>query len=303
MNLKIIWITFWKINRVNKKKHEIRLKKKSIPVTLCVINQWFKNNIVFYFQKIEDLTLKSNKNKIFISTFAKILHRAKDIKQQKLIIKMKKIFLIAVGFFAFQAANAQEDASYKPTTGTLTTEVLLTGGLNAANFDLNGGGVKFRYFLKDDLAFRVGLGLDNEKTEAIAGTLTTTKKTAANTVKLGVEKHFAGTNRLSTYGGADLMLGFGKNTTDAIFDNGNYNKLEQKRSGFGVAVFTGADYYIVKKVYLGVEAGLSFMTENLKDAKNSTKVGNVTNTTTTPGSKGNTLATDVFGGVRLGYQF
>lgn len=220
---------------------------------------------------------------------------------------MKKVFLIAVGFFAFQAASAQEEVSYKPTTGTLTTEVGLSGGLNNANFNLNGGNLKFRYFLKDDIAVRVGLGLENSSKEVITGLtpnkITQTDKVSNNTINLGIEKHFAGSNRLSTYAGADLRIGLGKTSNDTDFEGGNYARFEQKKSAFGAAVFTGADYYIVKNVFLGVEAGLSFMSEKLKDGETSVKLGPIATNVTTPGSKGSTIASNVFGGVRIGFQF
>ncbi|SFB22142.1 Outer membrane protein beta-barrel domain-containing protein [Flavobacterium swingsii] len=223
---------------------------------------------------------------------------------------MKKVLLTAVAVFAFGFANAQEGTTtseYKPTKGTVTTEVSLTGGLNAANFNLNDGGVKFRYFLKDDLGLRLGLGIHNDKNEDVIGVTpgmsTETEKNSNLSLKLGAEKHFAGSERLSTYAGADLVIAFGKETFDDVQENGDYDKFEQKNGGFGVNVFTGADYYITKKVFLGVEAGLNFMTNKLKDASNTNKTGAVVTTVSTPGEKGSNLDTNVFGGVRIGFQF
>lgn len=222
---------------------------------------------------------------------------------------MKKGFLLAVGFLAFQAVSAQEKeaSTYKPTAGTVATEVSLVGGLNNADYDLNGGAVKFRYFLKEDLALRIGLGLGSEKTEVISGTepnqLTTTAKNSNTTFKAGIEKHFAGTNKLSTYAGADLIIAMGNTSSEASNQNGNFNNLEQKNSKFGIGVFTGADYYIAPKLFLGVEVGLSFLSSQTKDAEFSNKTGNVTTSSTTPGSKGTDIGTGVNGGIRIGYQF
>jgi hypothetical protein len=220
---------------------------------------------------------------------------------------MKKVFLIALGFFAFQAVSAQESISYKPKKGTLTTEVGLNGGLNNAEIDLNGGVVKFRYFLKDDIALRAGLGLNSSKEEnpftSGGSDGTETIKESDNTVKLGIEKHFSGTNRLSTYAGAELIIGFGKDSEESSLDNGNSTSFEQKSSGFGLGIFSGADYYIAQKVYLGVEAGLAFMTVKTKDAEFSSTSGGVTVSDSTPGSKGSSFETAAFGGIRIGYQF
>lgn len=222
---------------------------------------------------------------------------------------MKKVLLIALGFFAF-TANAQEDVSYKPTTGTVTTEVGLTGGLNNANFNLNGGALKFRYFLKEDLAVRAGLGIDNEK-EEFTSTVNTpftvngvrNTKNSNNSLKLGIEKHFAGSSRLSTYAGADLIVSFGNTSDEIVAENENYIKRNQKNSSFGFAVFTGADYYIAPKVFLGVEAGLNFISEKTKEGDLSTKQGNNFTDTKIAESKGSDFASNVFGGIRIGFQF
>ncbi|NRS89301.1 hypothetical protein HNQ02_002227 [Flavobacterium sp. 7E] len=222
---------------------------------------------------------------------------------------MKKVFLIVVGIFAFQVASAQDGTgnSYKPTEGTVTTEVSLVGGLNNANFNLNGGALKFRYFLKEDLALRASLGIASQKDEVVTGInpneTTTTDKSSSTTFKAGIEKHFAGTNRLSTYAGADLIIGMNKETNEVSIQTGDYNNLEQKSSGFGIGLFTGADYYIAPKVFLGVEAGLSFLSNKVKDAEYTSRTGIVTTSTSTPGSKGSEITTGVFGGIRIGFQF
>ena len=215
--------------------------------------------------------------------------------------------MTAAAVFAFGFANAQDGSSYKPTKGTVTTEVGLTGGLNNANFNLNTGALKFRYFLKDDLGLRLGLGVQNSNFEDVQGTspnqVTEIEKDNNLTLKFGAEKHFAGSERLSTYAGADLLIGFGKELEETTLENGDFTKGEQKFSGFGISLFTGADYYITKKVFLGVEAGLNIVSEKSKDFVNTTKIGNNTVTTTEPGAKANGIFTQVIGGVRIGYQF
>ncbi|WP_348798976.1 hypothetical protein [Flavobacterium adhaerens] len=216
---------------------------------------------------------------------------------------MKKVFLLTLGFFAFQAVNAQESISYKPTKGTVTTEVGLNGGLNNAEIDLNDGIVKFRYFLEDDIALRAGLGISSYKDVDYFNNGSETEKNSDNNIKLGVEKHFAGTNRLSTYAGAEVIFGFGKEFSETSFDNGDYEDFEQKNSGFGFGLFTGADYYVAKKLYFGVEAGISFMSEKFKDAEYSSYFGGVSDSSKTPGSKESSFVTAAFGGIRVGYQF
>ncbi|VXB42920.1 conserved exported hypothetical protein [Flavobacterium sp. 9AF] len=220
---------------------------------------------------------------------------------------MKKLLIGVLTILAYQNSNAQEEITYKPTTGTITTEVGLTGGLNNANFNLNGGVLKFRYFLKEDLGVRLGLGVYNSNDEDVTGQspnqITYTDKLSSNTIKLGIEKHFAGANRLSTYAGADLLVRFGKELDEENEENGDFQKTESKNSSFGVAIFTGADYYITQKVFLGVEAGLNFLSTKYKDEEYSFKNGNNTGSSSDPGKKESDFVSNVFGGVRIGFQF
>jgi hypothetical protein len=66
----------------------------------------------------------------------------------------------------------------------------------------------------------------------------------------GIEKVFTPAERLNTYIGADLMLGYTRNGEKAYrVDN------SQSAFGFGVRAFTGMDYYVLPKVYLGIELG------------------------------------------------
>jgi hypothetical protein len=229
---------------------------------------------------------------------------------------MKKIILTVATIFAFGAVNAQEKSDYKPTKGTVTTEVGLTGGLNNADFNLNTGVLKFRYFLKDDLGLRLGFATNSNKTEEVdnsdptnVGTLT--HKNSNTTFNLGIEKHFAGSDRLSTYAGADLLIGFRGASTEYSengysynvdganeFTSGNYSNVAG--NFFGVRLLTGADYYIAKKLFLGVEAGLNITSGKDKDIEIS-ETGNPN--VTISGGKRSTFSTSVIGGIRIGYQF
>ncbi len=215
---------------------------------------------------------------------------------------------------AFGVTNAQEEtssSSYKPTMGTVTTEVSLTGGLNNANFGLGTTGVKFRYFLQEDMALRLGLGVNSEKEINIDNSIPTnieteTIKSSSSFLTVGVEKHFMGSDRLSTYAGADLVVGFRgatyevkDNTSTTTVDGSNLNG-DTAGTEFGVRVLTGADYYIAKKVYVGVEAGLQFTSGKDKDVVTST-TGSASSTST--GGKTGGLSTNVIGGVRIGFQF
>jgi hypothetical protein len=226
---------------------------------------------------------------------------------------MKKVLLTAAAVMTFGLMSAQEEntSAYKPVKGTIATEVGLTGGLNNADFNLNTGAVKFRYFFKDDMALRLGLGINSNKYEDIdnsnpSNVVTETYKNSNTTLKLGIEKHFAGAERLSTYAGADLLIGF-RGASYEYTDNTVTTEVDGSNtigntagSNFGLGLFTGADYYITKKVFLGVEAGFNFMTGKNKDIT-TTSTGSPS--VTTSGDKMGSFTTNVVGGVRIGFQF
>ena len=248
---------------------------------------------------------------------------------------MKKLILSAIAVFAFTTANAQykpakrnktkavetEEATYdsfKPVKGTLTTEVGVSGGLFNTDFGTIDGAAKFRYFIKDDLAIRAGLGLGSHKEETSTvpqpngNQSTTVARYTDRVFNIGAEKHFSGTDRLSTYVGADLLFAFqGASTkTTNNFDSASTTVDGQglgrnAGSGFGVRVTTGADYYFTKKLYLGVEVGLSYIMGTTDERNTTTVAANGNSTTVINSAKGNesTTSTNTIGGLKLGFQF
>ena len=258
---------------------------------------------------------------------------------------MKNLFiLVAVATFG-TGAFAQD---YKPSKGTVTTEVALFGGLGNTNVDLvdatqiTGLSVptlKFRYFLKDNIGLRLGFGIVRtavKGTPSVTNEATPTPVPPATTVisttqidnstsflmSLGVEKHFKGSDRLSTFVGADLILGTTKNysetntttnvtgppaTTSNVVDI--TKNTGKRQSVFGLGLLTGADYYIAKKVYLGIELGLQMLSRNEKDLtvtnQTTTVTGAVSTTSQTNAPDKNTFnfESKVNGGIKIGYQF
>lgn len=182
---------------------------------------------------------------------------------------MKKVLLCALVAFAFtQVGRAQYGSSsttptasittdagtfVKPTAGTKIMEVNLTpdltgGGifsLPAINNGLGMIGLKMRDFKSDKLAYRYSANVSisdsnepNTETEFAIG------------LGFGVENHLKGAERLSTYWGYEINAGM----TQA---NASYGGKDQK-FGVGVGAFTGFDYYIMPKIYLGTELGYNW---------------------------------------------
>lgn len=237
---------------------------------------------------------------------------------------MKKLLLSLSIAFLGLAAQAQD---FKPVKGDITTEFGLSGGINNTNFNLNDGAglLRFRYFQKDNLAYRLGfnVGSQNETNNAygIVGTPnenkegSATRKTTEFLINLGVEKHFTGTERLSPYVGGDILFGTG--TTKTSFENASgsatapvYNEgvsSEVKGPGYtsiGLRGVVGADYYIAKRLYLGVEAGFGF--EYAKEGESTSTITSAgTTTTVTNKSAGNSFEINpsIITGVRVGFAF
>ena len=237
---------------------------------------------------------------------------------------MKKLLLSLSVAFLGLAAQAQD---FKPVKGDITTEFGLTGGINETNFNLNDGAglLRFRYFQKENLAFRLGFNVGSQNVTKNAygavGTPNADKEGTAETkstqflINLGVEKHFTGTERLSPYVGADILFGTG--TTKSTFENatGAANapvyaegtSRDTKGPGYtsiGLRGVIGADYYIAKRLYLGVEAGFGF--EYAKEGKTTITTTTAGNTTTiTNKSAGSNLEINpsIITGVRVGFAF
>jgi len=233
---------------------------------------------------------------------------------------MKKLLLVvafaAVGTFAF---------AQKPVAGDRTAEVGLNLQTGTAPISYNVPELRFRMFKSEDMAYRLRANIGSMSrtySQDIGGVAWEAKDNSGINIALaaGVEKHFAGTKRLSPYIGAEVGINFGTGrTVEATNDDapvfagfgsgitsGNVaagNKYEQKFGstfGLGIGAVMGADYYVADGVYVGVEFGLGLI--------NITSTGEGEITTQAGSAKGGKASSfDLFGvtgsGVRLGYKF
>lgn len=243
---------------------------------------------------------------------------------------MKKVLLF-LGMAIFGVAAQAQD--FKPVAGDVTTEFGLTGGINRTDFKLNEGAaalLRFRYFNTEKVAYRLGFNVSSTNNKAngygLVGSKdagkkgTYTLKATEVLINLGIEKHFTGTDRLSPYVGGDILFGTGSmrqtsdNATGTVSSDGELSAAyrdnyfnEVKGPGyvsFGLRGVVGADYYIAKRMYLGVEAGLGLVYEKEGKSKDKTTVSGVTTTTEhkSAGSSFN-IKPSVITGVRIGFAF
>lgn len=229
---------------------------------------------------------------------------------------MKKLFL-ASAIALFATVNAQE---YKPTTGDVTVDLGVSGGLGNTSIGLaenDGATFKVRYFTAENFAYRVTMTLNNDSktTNPVTNNPQVTVVKKANDFGIGLgfgaEKHFAGTERLSPYIGGDVMIKYNSNsstdtttTTTTVAPITSTTFVSEVKGpnefGFGVRGVFGADYYFAKRVFLGVEAGLSLMYTSEGDTTfKNTGVADVTS----KGGSSFEIKPGVVTGIRIGYAF
>ncbi len=230
---------------------------------------------------------------------------------------MKTRQVLLIGSLIITGVYAQ-----KPTGGTVTAEVALNGAINDININLVQG-ARVRYFLGDNLAVRVGfifdsrrqLNKDYENPDGTGGVGQEKHTYTEFGLFPGVEYHFTGGEKLSTFAGAYLLF----TTSSARIErtnyfNGNYtanfsqtvnglSRFGNKQTAIGAGLYSGFDWYFTEKIYLGVEWGLRFQSVSVSDVETTTSAGGVTTITKQAGGGAGGFSTSAVGALRLGYQF
>lgn len=200
---------------------------------------------------------------------------------------MKKVMLALAIFIINQGIcqdNNGDNKEYKPTEGNwgVTFNVranLMDLGLQSFTDGLNNNSIFGRYYVKDDMAVRLGVGATllnytNMTTDSVGTTLVEFDTTYSRTdvyLAPGIEKHFVGTNRLDPYGGVDLVFGsVGKATskgtlsiTDTSGTSSGTSKFEvdgTEEGGFifGINLSTGFNYFIAERLSVGAEYSFGY---------------------------------------------
>lgn len=195
-----------------------------------------------------------------------------------------------------------------------------------------------RLFLNNSSVIRlgVGVGYDKDKDENNTTNSSSVLNNDALTLKagLGYEYHFANTGKLDFYAGVEggylgrFYSATKESSTTTIsgetqyvtYDNIEYKKQNSdgdkiNENGFYGTVFTGIDYYIYRKLYIGAELGLTFNTatkkagtyteaSGVKTILNGTVVSdNPTMITSEPTQKGTTTKIYFEPAIRIGWMF
>lgn len=220
---------------------------------------------------------------------------------------MKKTGFFAALLFCGLLAKGQDNTGmmtndFKPTAKSITAEVNFVpwGGAPVALPNLRG-----RYFISDNVAIRGGLDIRYQHNSPSKDV---TQDMFQLNIIPGIEKHFAGTNRLSPYIGADLVFGFASSSSQVTAGGTTYDVkgawtdtagLTYSNRGnmhFGVNAVAGTDFYFARHFYTGIEMGYGFMVTSFSDVT-------VKGTVVDKGGSNFTLGSNVVGALRLGFVF
>lgn len=215
------------------------------------------------------------------------------------------------------ASMCQLSFAQKADKSDKTIETTLNFQTGNAPIGITISEIRMRYFLKKNIALRTRLAFNFDQNTDYSYSplnptnppITINQQSTDFKLILGIEKHFAGTEKLSPYMGAEGGIGLstmskdGTNTLDGISytENGQMSFVNSGGlSVYGGLVF-GADYYFLPSLYLGAEIGYGF---GYQDYGTSEYWNNNTNETklVSLGSRmGFTLQTN--SGIRLGLKF
>lgn len=226
----------------------------------------------------------------------------------------KKLFLLSALCFLSLFSFAQ-----KPEKNSVSAEVQLNFQTGTAAISVLSPALKGRFFIKNNLAARLSLGITGtttttnytENPDGTGGIGKEEKSSNKFTIAAGVEKHFKGTERLSPFIGAEIAHSSG--VTDEIarsnYDGTNYapdfiqNILPGTTTTTSFNILLGADYYFVNHVYLGVEVSWGYQTGSTAQGEDTIFSNNINSTTVTPSSDTHGWAVAANSGIRLGFVF
>lgn len=183
---------------------------------------------------------------------------------------MKKIITL-FALLPYVSLFAQDEQErLKPEQKSISAELNI---IPFSNNPVNMPYLRARYFIKENMAVRVGFSISgrtenpNKDTEG---------KTFTYNLRPGFEYHFKGNRKISPYVAAELDYAVKKSTyktnsqqTGNVTIDGviNQNGDEQGFNRFGANLLAGIDIYLIKRLYIGFELGFGYSKSNFVDIK------------------------------------
>ena len=194
------------------------------------------------------------------------------------------------------------DVTLEANVNILGNNVTLSNSLNQ---------VRLRYFLSDEMAARLGAHLSFNTNIPAPDTKT---RAVEFSIAPGIEKHFAGTNRLSPYLGAELVLGlrsahseFDGPGSSGVEVKGSFSPTDNTNRGFflvGLGAVGGFDFYVAKHLYVGYELSMELSNRSFSEIETVTTDGaGVQITSKNEGSSAFSFGPNVRNGIRVGFVF
>ena len=214
--------------------------------------------------------------------------------------------MVAVMAVAAVSANAQ----YTPAKGDFGTQVTFRpfGSANSGDgstIKLNEAGVVGRYMLSDKDAVRAKLnfGWNSTSNETTDGKSYKEGSSTLFGIALGYERHFSVNDRLDLYAGGEAAWKTYGTYKETVASDGSIIEYSNTDGGYneiGVAAFTGINFYVYKKLFVGAEIGLSFAHKSYKDYE---ERGNGTTVTRENNRSNNSLGFYAEPSLSLGWTF
>ena len=224
--------------------------------------------------------------------------------------QMKKVLMLVAAVGLFSTASYGQ----KFESGDKNVEVQFAP-LGGAPISISG--IRLRSFTSETSALRlnVNLSLANEKSPngtTTDGSVIYDKESTFNiNIRPGIEKHLAGTDRLSPYFGGELDIAFQSHSEKNEYENpGEVDKVETLTTTgqngflrFGVNAVAGFDWYFADKLYMGAEIGFGIGFKSMSDVKVDNTIDGFT--APDPQEQGSTfnIGPNFNSAIRLGYCF
>lgn len=223
--------------------------------------------------------------------------------------------MMAVMAVAALSANAQ----YTPAKGDFSTVIKFNPFSNSSTtFDnVDKYAIQGRYMVSDNDGIRLTLGLGSESTNTEAkykdAKYDLTNSNTTFSIKAGYERHFSANGRIDLYAGA--QVGFSTSSTKeesltGYMGTSDYVPVVAYEKGgdntLSIGAFTGINFYVYKKLFVGAEIGFNYSHATMKDKDvyrvNDKNDGTISETIDMPGSK-NSLGFKVEPALTLGWTF
>lgn len=220
--------------------------------------------------------------------------------------------LAFIGYF-LTATLTSAQTILKQQSNDNSTEVLINLQTGTQPIGIKLEKIKYRRFISDKFAYRVTMiaALTKETTTINSLQQSLMERKVINksiTIAPGFEKHSRGTARLSPYWGIEMplgLLGYEYNLTNStdgqnFTSGGNFNRKTKKSYIIGANFIAGLDYYLAKKIFIGLEVGYGYSYINYGNSVvSSTAIADKT----IPMGSASSLNVNYHNGLRFGILF